>query len=51
MMNEISKAAVLFSIGKTTAKALQQKVNNEVIISAQPDKNILVQTVIDFYKK
>lgn len=51
MMNEICKDAVLFSIGKTTAKALQQKVNNEVIISAQPDKNILVQTVIDFYKK
>jgi uroporphyrinogen-III synthase len=51
MMNEISKDAVLFSIGKTTANALQQKVNNEVIISAQPDKNILVQTVIDFYKK
>ncbi len=49
--NEIPASAVLFSIGKTTAKALQQKVPNEVIISAKPDKHILVQTVIDFYKK
>jgi uroporphyrinogen-III synthase len=49
--NEIATFAVLFSIGKTTAKALQQKVPNEVIISAHPDKHILVQTVIDFYKK
>lgn len=49
--NNIAEATVLFSIGKTTANALHQKVNNEVIISAQPDKNILVQTVIDFYKK
>lgn len=49
--NEIPASAVLFSIGKTTAKALQQKVPNEVIISVKPDKHILVQTVIDFYKK
>ena len=49
--NKIPASAVLFSIGKTTAKALQQKVPNGVIISAQPDKHILVQTVIDFYKK
>lgn len=49
--NEIPGSAVLFSIGKTTAKTLQQKVPNEIIISAQPDKHILVQTVIDFYKK
>lgn len=49
--NEIPTSALLFSIGKTTAKTLQQKVPNEVIISAQPDKHILVQTVIDFYNK
>ena len=49
--NEISEGTVLFSIGKTTAKALQEKVDNKVIISEQPDKNILVQTVIDFYKQ
>lgn len=51
MKNEMDKETMLFSIGKTTAKALQQRVNNPVIISAQPDKNILVQTLIDFYKK
>ena len=49
--NEIAHDAILFSIGKTTAKALQQRVHNPVIISAQPDKHILVQTLIDFYKK
>lgn len=49
--NKIKEDVVLFSIGKTTAKALQQKAQNEIIISEQPDKNILVQTVIDFYKK
>lgn len=49
--NVIPEAAVLFSIGKTTAKSLQEKVKNEVVISAKPDKNILVQTVIDFYNK
>lgn len=51
MENEIPERAVLFSIGKTTAKALQEKVNNELIVAVHPDKNILVQTVIDFYNK
>lgn len=51
MKNEIDKETMLFSIGKTTAKALQQRVDSPVIISAQPDKHILVQTLIDFYKK
>ena len=49
--NTILPSTILFSIGKTTAKALQLKANNKVIISAHPDKKILVQTVIDFYNK
>ncbi len=48
--NQIAADTTLFSIGKTTALALKQKVNNEVIVATQPDKNILVNTVIEFYK-
>lgn len=48
--NTIPEKATLFSIGKTTAKALSEKVNNEIMIAAQPDKHILVQTLIEFYK-
>ncbi len=48
--NTIAPDATLFSIGKTTALALKQNIRNEVIVAAQPDKNILVNTVIEFYK-
>lgn len=48
--NIIPEKATLFSIGKTTAKTLSGKVNNDLIIAPQPDKHILVQTLIEFYK-
>jgi uroporphyrinogen-III synthase len=48
--NRIPAEATLFSIGKTTAGFLANQANNEIIIAAQPDKNILVQTLIEFYK-
>ncbi len=48
--NKIPKEAILFSIGKTTAKFLAKHTDNEIIIAAQPDKNILIQTLIEFYK-
>lgn len=50
MENIIPAEAILFSIGKTTAGFLANQVNNEIIIAAQPDKNILVQTLIEYYK-
>lgn len=48
--NTIPEKATLFSIGKTTAKTLSGKVKNDVIIAPQPDKHILVQTLIEYYK-
>lgn len=48
--NTIPEKAILFSIGKTTAKILSGKSNNDIIIAAQPEKHILVQTLIEFYK-
>jgi uroporphyrinogen-III synthase len=48
--NTIPKDSVLFSIGKTTAAFLKEKVANEIVIAAQPDKNIIIQTLIEFYK-
>lgn len=48
--NTIPEKATLFSIGKTTAKTLSGKANNDLIIAAQPDKHILVHTLIEFYK-
>lgn len=50
MENTIPETAVLGAIGKTTAKYLKKKVANEIVIADQPDKNILVHTLIEFYK-
>lgn len=50
MENTIPPKAVLGAIGKTTAKFLQEKAGNEIVIADQPDKNILVKTLIEFYK-
>lgn len=48
--NTIPENAVLGAIGKTTAQYLRERVTNEIVIAAKPDKNILVQTLIEFYK-
>ncbi len=48
--NSIPEEATLFAIGNTTASFLQQRVSNKIVISPSPDKNILVKTVIEFYK-
>lgn len=49
-VNTLSEHTTLFAIGKTTAKALMDQLPNPVQIAAHPDKNILVETVLHFYK-
>jgi uroporphyrinogen-III synthase len=48
--NEVPPETVLFSIGKTTAKALNDRLPNTVMISPAPGKQQLVETVIAYYK-
>lgn len=50
MENTILENAVLGAIGKTTAQYLKERVTNEIVIAAKPDKNILVHTLIEFFK-
>lgn len=49
--NTIPERSLLFAIGRTTAKALSVRVGNAIQVAGAPDKNILVQTVIDHFKK
>lgn len=48
-MNEVPEAAVLFAIGNTTAQALQLECSNEIIVSEQPSKEILLQTAVNHF--
>lgn len=48
--NTIPMEAILFAIGNTTAKHLEDHCANTIIVSPAPDKNILVKTLIEFYK-
>lgn len=49
-VNTLDEHTMLFAIGKTTAKSLRDRVPNPIQIAAHPDKNILVETVLNFYK-
>lgn len=48
--NGVARDTVLFSIGHTTAKALRNRLPNEVIVSPEPEKKQLIETVIAYYK-
>jgi uroporphyrinogen-III synthase len=48
--NTIPNHATLFTIGNTTAKHLAAICTNQIIVSPTPDKNILINTLIEFYK-
>lgn len=48
--NEMPQETILFSIGHTTAKALNGKLPNKVIVSPEPGKKQLTETVIAYYK-
>lgn len=47
--NIIAENTILFSIGKTTASYLRKHCNNKIIISNNPNKESLVQLVIEYY--
>lgn len=50
-VNEIDPDAVLFAIGNTTARALKNKVPNEIFISDSPLKKQVIDEVIAYFKK
>lgn len=50
-MNHISPEIVCFAIGKTTASAIETKVNNKIITSEKQEAEAMMQTVIDYYKQ
>jgi uroporphyrinogen-III synthase len=49
-VNKISPDVPCFAIGKTTANAIRKSVENKVVISKKPDKEIMLETVADFFK-
>lgn len=48
-MNQMPEGAVLFAIGHTTAQALKLECDNEIIVSEQPSKEILLQTAVNHF--
>ncbi|MBL7711872.1 MAG: uroporphyrinogen-III synthase [Chitinophagaceae bacterium] len=48
--NEMAQDTVLFTIGHTTAKAVKSSLPNKVIVSPEPGKKQLTETVIAYYK-
>lgn len=48
-MNEVPETAVLFAIGHTTAHALKLECANNIVVSEQPSKEILLQTAVDHF--
>lgn len=46
---EVENKTIFFSIGDTTAKALEKYINNQIIISKFPDEKILVEDIIQYY--
>lgn len=47
--NTLAGSARVFAIGQTTAEAAGKRFANPVHIAAIPDKQVLVQTLIDYY--
>ena len=46
-VNKIKDSVVLFAIGDTTANAIADKAENEIIISRKPDAELLLQKVVE----
>lgn len=46
--NALGDQTTVFALGKTTAEALNQRVSGTAIVSAQPDKNLLVQMAVEY---
>lgn len=47
-LNNIPEDTILFSIGKTTGKALKNHTGNRVIICETPDTDLLINQIINF---
>lgn len=48
-VNKVSGSTVLFAIGKTTAQAIGQYVDNKIVISSAPVKKQLFMNAIDYF--
>jgi uroporphyrinogen-III synthase len=49
--NAVSPHTVLFSIGQTTAKALQEHSENKIVVANKPDKADVMKKVFEYFKK
>lgn len=49
MKNTLEASTVLFAIGNTTAAAIRERCNNEIVVGAYPDKALLVKSVYDYF--
>lgn len=47
-LNTPSSKTILFALGETTANAIRNVSDNEVLLSPKPDKNALLQIAIDY---
>lgn len=48
-LNKATDGTIFFAIGKTTAAAIKSFCNNKVIISDQPGKENLVETMLEYF--
>lgn len=47
--NKVAEQTILFAIGNTTAKTIQQYCNNTIIVGKSPGKEELVRQAMDFF--
>ena len=50
-VNQLQKETVCFAIGPTTAQSISGYTNNQVIVSPSPDQRVLVEEVLEHFKK
>jgi hypothetical protein len=50
-VNRLVEGMVCFAIGRTTASAIKNRTANQVIISEKQDAQVMIQTVINYYKQ
>jgi uroporphyrinogen-III synthase len=48
--NKVNGQTILFAIGNTTAKSIKRHSANKVVVSDEPGKDYLVETMLDFFK-
>jgi uroporphyrinogen-III synthase len=50
-LNQLSLSTIAFAIGSTTADMIKKHCTNPIIISDSPEKEILLQTAVDYFKQ